>query len=153
MRYLVCRTYQRFTKTGGCTCHCIQEQTVTRAVVAKLREACGACLEPAALLPAARSAVAEAHGGENPTAEIRALRAKIGRLTTVLDRMYLDQLSGLLAEADFARLYRQAREERGALERRVTELERRESPGAGDKAGGPWFSVFWMRLVTTGSFW
>ena len=60
---------------------------------------------------------------------------KIGRLTTVLDRMYLDQLSGLLAEADFARLYRQAREERGALERRVTELERRESPGAGDKAG------------------
>ena len=86
-------------------------------MVAKLREACGACLEPAALLPAARSAVAEAHGGENPTAEIRALRAKIGRLTTVLDRMYLDQLSGLLAEADFARLYRQAREERGALER------------------------------------
>ena len=71
----------------------LQEQTVTRAVVAKLREACGACLEPAALLPAARSAVAEAHGGENPTAEIRALRAKIGRLTTVLDRMYLDQLS------------------------------------------------------------
>ena len=135
VRYLVCRTYQRFTKTGGCTCHCIQEQTVTRAVVAKLREACGACLEPAALLPAARSAVAEAHGGENPTAEIRALRAKIGRLTTVLDRMYLDQLSGLLAEEDFARLYRQAREERGALERRVTELERRESPGAGDKAG------------------
>lgn len=135
VRYLVCRTYQRFTKTGGCTCHCIQEQTVTRAVVAKLREACGACLEPAALLPAARSAVAEAHGGENPTAEIRALRAKIGRLTTVLDRMYLDQLSGLLAEADFARLYRQAREERGALERRVTELERRESPEAGDKAG------------------
>ena len=101
-------------------------------MVAKLREACGACLEPAALLPAARSAVAEAHGGENPTAEIRALRAKIGRLTTVLDRMYLDQLSGLLAEADFARLYRQAREERGALERRVTELE---SPEAGDKAG------------------
>ena len=101
-------------------------------MVAKLREACGACLEPAALLPAARSAVAEAHGGENPTAEIRALRAKIGRLTTVLDRMYLDQLSGLLAEADFARLYRQAR---GALERRVTELERRESPEAGDKAG------------------
>ena len=101
-------------------------------MVAKLREACGACLEPAALLPAARSAVAEAHGGENPTAEIRALRAKIGRLTTVLDRMYLDQLSGLLAEADFARLYRQAREERGALERRVTELERRESPEAGD---------------------
>lgn len=73
--------------------------------------------------------------GKIPRAEIRALRAKIGRLTTVLDRMYLDQLSGLLAEADFARLYRQAREERGALERRVTELERRESPEAGDKAG------------------
>lgn len=71
VRYLVCRTYQRFTKTGGCTCHCIQEQTVTRAVVAKLREACGACLEPAALLPAARvcrsrgSWRGKSHGG-NP---------------------------------------------------------------------------------------
>ncbi|UQT46964.1 hypothetical protein M5E87_17485 [Flavonifractor plautii] len=92
---------------------------------------------PGACGPAARRPVCRSRGSwrENPTAEIRALRAKIGRLTTVLDRMYLDQLSGLLAEADFARLYRQAREERGALERRVTELERRESPEAGDKAG------------------
>ncbi len=90
---------------------------------------CHECGHPLAVLNRKNSR------GENPTAEIRALRAKIGRLTTVLDRMYLDQLSGLLAEADFARLYRQAREERGALERRVTELERRESPGAGDKAG------------------
>ena len=48
--------------------------------------------------------------------------------------------------------YRQAREERGALERRVTELERRESPEAGDKAGAL-VQRFWMRLVTTGSFW
>ena len=33
--YFVCRTYQRFTKAGVCTCHSIKEKTVTDAVIAK----------------------------------------------------------------------------------------------------------------------
>ena len=55
--YFVCRTYQRFTKAGVCTCHCIREKTVTDAVVAKVREVCQACLNPDELLPMAREAV------------------------------------------------------------------------------------------------
>ena len=35
--YFVCRTYQRFTKAGVCTCHSIKEKTVTDAVIAKVR--------------------------------------------------------------------------------------------------------------------
>ena len=35
--YFVCRTYQRFTKAGVCTCHSIKERTVTDAVIAKVR--------------------------------------------------------------------------------------------------------------------
>ena len=34
MLYFVCRTYQRFTKAGACTCHSIKEKTVTDAVIA-----------------------------------------------------------------------------------------------------------------------
>ena len=34
--YFVCRTYQRFTKAGVCTCHSIREQVVTEAVLAKV---------------------------------------------------------------------------------------------------------------------
>ena len=42
--FFVCRTYQRFTKAGVCTCHSIKEQTVTEAVLAKVREVCQAYL-------------------------------------------------------------------------------------------------------------
>ena len=31
--FFICRTYQRFTKAGVCTCHSIKEQTVTDAVI------------------------------------------------------------------------------------------------------------------------
>ena len=33
--FFVCRTYQRFTKAGVCSCHSIKEQVVTEAVLAK----------------------------------------------------------------------------------------------------------------------
>lgn len=49
--YFVCRTYQRFTKAGVCTCHSIKEKTVTDAVVAKVREICQAYLVPTNCCP------------------------------------------------------------------------------------------------------
>ena len=36
--FFVCRTYQRFTKAGVCTCHSIKEETVNEAVLTKVRE-------------------------------------------------------------------------------------------------------------------
>ena len=58
--YFVCRTYQRFTKAGVCTCHSIKEKTVTDAVIAKVREVCQAYLNPDELLPVAQEAVENA---------------------------------------------------------------------------------------------
>ena len=49
--YFVCRTNQWFTKAGGCTSHTIKEETVTQAVVEKVREVCGAYLQADQLLP------------------------------------------------------------------------------------------------------
>ena len=51
--FFVCRTYQRFTKAGVCTCHSIKEQTVTEAVIAKVKEVCQAFLCPDRLQPIA----------------------------------------------------------------------------------------------------
>ncbi len=130
--YFVCRTYQRFTKAGVCTCHSIKEKTVTDAVVAKVREVCEAYLDPAELLPVAQKAVEEAHKAESHEAETQALRGKIDSLTASLDRMYLDKLSGLLAEADFERIYQRIKLERSGLEEKLKELEqRRGSPAKG----------------------
>jgi hypothetical protein len=58
--FFVCRTYQRFTKAGVCSCHSIKEQVVTEAVLAKVREVCEAYLDPKNLQPIAVDAVEKA---------------------------------------------------------------------------------------------
>ena len=127
--FFVCRTYQRFTKSGVCTCHSIKEKTVTDAVIAKVWEVCEACLNPRELLPIAREVVECARKENAPEAEMQAIQSKIDSLTANLDRMYMDRLSGLLAEADFERIYSKVKWERSLLEEKRQELElQKKSP-------------------------
>ena len=127
--YFVCRTYQRFTKAGVCTCHSIKEKTVTDAVIAKVREVCEACLNPGELLPMAQEAVEQAQKENALETEMQTLQSRIDSLTANLDRMYMDRLSGLLVEADFERIYSKVKLERSLLEEKRQELElRKKSP-------------------------
>ena len=127
--YFVCRTYQRFTKAGVCTCHSIKEKTVTDAVVAKVREVCQAYLNPDELLPVAQEAVEKAGKRGDLEAELQALQSRIDSLTANLDRMYTDRLSGLLPEADFQRIFGRIKLEREQLEEKRQGLElRKKSP-------------------------
>ena len=121
--YFVCRTYQRFTKAGVCTCHSIKEKTVTDAVVAKVREVCQAYLNPQDLLPIAKEAVEQANKQNPLEAELQSIQGKIDSLTVNLDKMYMDRLSGLLTEADFRRIYDRIKLERTQLEEKRQELE------------------------------
>ena len=123
--YFVCRTYQRFTKAGVCTCHSIKEKTVTDAVIAKVREVCQAYLNPDELLPMAR----EARKQSGLEMELQTLQSKIDSLTANLDRMYTDRLSGLLPEADFQRIFGRIKLEREQLEEKRQALEfQKKSP-------------------------
>ena len=127
--YFVCRTYQRFTKAGVCSCHSIKEKTVTDAVIAKVREVCEAYLNPKELLPIAQEAVEQARKENTQETEMQAIQNKIDSLTVNLDKMYMDRLSGLLAEADFERIYSKVKLERSLLEEQRKELElRKKSP-------------------------
>ena len=127
--YFVCRTYQRFTKAGVCTCHSIKEKTVTDAVIARVQEVCQAYLNPDELLPVAREAVENVRRQSSLEAELQALQSKIDSLTVNLDRMYTDRLSGLLPEADFQRIFGRIKLEREQLEEKRQELElRQKSP-------------------------
>ena len=127
--YFVCRTYQRFTKAGVCTCHSIKEKTVTDAVVAKVREVCQACLKPDELLPMAREAVENAGKGSGLKMELQDLQSRIDSLTANLDRMYTDRLSGLLPEADFQRIFGRIKLEREQMEEKRQALEfQKKSP-------------------------
>ena len=121
--FFVCRTYQRFTKAGVCSCHSIKEQTVTEAVIERTREVCEAYLNPERLRPIAAAAVAASGRLDGREEELSALHARIDSMTAHLDRMYMDRLNGLLADVDFERLYRRIKAERTALEEKLRELE------------------------------
>ena len=127
--FFVCRTYQRFTKAGVCTCHSIKEQTVTEAVLAKVREVCQAYLSADELLPMAQKAIETARAADSTEAEIQSLQNRIDTMTANLDRMYMDKLSGILNEDDFQRIYLKVKSDRANLEDQLKELEKKkESP-------------------------
>ena len=127
--FFICRTYQRFTKAGVCTCHSIKEKTVTDAVIAKVQEVCKAYLNPSELLPIAQEAVSQAQQENALENELQAIQGKIDSLTANLDQMYMDKLSGVLSETDFQRIYQKVKADRTQLEEKRKELERqKESP-------------------------
>lgn len=128
--FFVCRAYQRFTKAGVCTCHSIKEQTVTEAVLAKVREVCQAYLNADTLLPMAEKAVEAARAADRTDTEIQALQGKIDAMTTNLDRMYMDKLSGILNEDDFQRIYLKVKSDRAKLEDQLRELEKKKGSPA-----------------------
>lgn len=121
--YFVCRTYQRFTKEGMCTCHSIKEETVNKAVCSKVQEVCRAYIKPEHLLPIAEKAIKTAQGQSALEAECEAVKSRIERLTASLDQMYADRLSGLLPEADFQRIFQRIKLEREQLEGEWEALE------------------------------
>ena len=121
--FFVCRTYQRFTKAGVCTCHSIKEQTVTDAVIAKVREICEAYLNPDELFSMAQHAVEEAQKHDGVEAEIQSVQSKIESMTTNLDKMYMDKLAGILAESDFQRIYLKVKTDRTQLEEKLKSLQ------------------------------
>ena len=120
----VCRTYQRFTKAGVCTSHTIKEETVTQAVLEKVREVCGDYLQADRLLPQAQRAVAKAIAEADNEKEINPLKAKIDSLTAHLDKVYMDKLGGVLEEPDFQRIYAKVKAGRATLEQRLSQLNR-----------------------------
>ena len=121
--FFVCRTYQRFTKAGVCTCHSIKEETVNEAVLTKVREVCQAYLNPDRLRPIAEEAVENASKAASCEAEMQALQSKITALTTNLDQMYMDRLNSLLSEDDFQRIYQKVKMDRTVLEDRLKSLQ------------------------------
>ncbi len=121
--YFVCRTYQRFTTAGVCTCHSIKEKTVMDAVTDKVRQVSEQYLTADQLLPVAKKSAKEAWQAEGLESEITTLRAKIESMTTNLEKMYMDKLAGVLDDADFERIYLRIKADRAVLEQKLSPLE------------------------------
>lgn len=124
--FLICRTYQRFSMAGVCTCHCIKEKTVTDAVLEKVREICEACLKLEGLLTMARFVLSKADKANTAEDEARSLEGRINALTDNLDKMYMDKLGGVLSEEDFQRIYLKIKEDRTQLEKKLLKVRKWE---------------------------
>jgi len=131
--YFVCRTYQRFSKAGVCTCHNIREKTVTDAVTAGVGEICKVWLNPEKMEEVALAAVEEARKADNAESRIRQLHSEIESMTANLEKMYMDRLSGLLAEADFERIYQKFKADRAVLEKRLKDMESEKESQVGSE--------------------
>ena len=121
--YFMCRTYQRFTKSGACTSHCIKENVITQAVLSKIDEVCKSFINSRELLPVAQKVIKIADETAQTESEICELKSKISLLTANLDKMYMDRLNGILADSDFERIYKQVKSERAALQEKIKDLE------------------------------
>ena len=124
--YFVCRTYQRNTRAGVCTCHSIKEQTVTDAVIARVQEMCRQFLNPDKLLLVAEEAIKHTQEESVTEREAQSVQTRIDSLTAHLDQMYTDRLSGLLPEEDFQRIFGRIKTERDRLEKKRQELQLRK---------------------------
>lgn len=127
--FFVCRTYQRFTKAGVCTCHSIKEKVVTEAVIGKVREICQAYLRADALIPIAHKTIEDARKADSNETEIQSLQNRIDTMTAHLDKMYMDRLAGILNDEDFQRIYLRVKSDRAKLEDQRKDLQtKKESP-------------------------
>lgn len=125
--YFVCRTYQRFTKQGVCSSHCIKEQLVTDAVLSKVREVCELYLTQEKLLPIAQEAMSQKKKQSSIEERRVALQSQIDNLASNIDKVYMDKLDGLLSDDDFARIYSRVKAQRDSLSEKLLELDRLEA--------------------------
>ena len=103
--YFVCRTYHRNANNKICGSHCILVDTLTNAILNKIRQICSDYLEETESLSAEDQAAHNAQLQEAAEAEITALENAITLTSTNLEQIYTDRLTGVLAPDDFQRFY------------------------------------------------
>lgn len=122
--YFVCRTYQRFTKSGQCTCHTIREETVTQAVLEQVRTVCQQYLDQVDMqkltLQAQKKLEAEKR---RQGKDAVALKKQLEELHAKIDKVYDDHLSGTLQGEDFQRIYKKLKEQESILHGKLAAIK------------------------------
>ena len=125
--YFMCRTYQRFTRSGVCSSHCIKEQKINEAIREQIRAICKRCMNTEKLLAIAQREIQMATERDRQRQEFLKLEKLREQLTAQLDRVYMDKLGGALDADDFARIYDRIKAERVRIDGRLSELKRADS--------------------------
>ncbi len=134
--YLRCGLFAKSRQLELCTRHSVRIDQLSSIVAQKAREHIRSYYEanPEELTGRAN---AFQERRKNLGAAVRSIRVQIDRQTRVLKELFFQKSDGLLGEALFAEMSRGCIEERNALEKQLTSLERRletlDNPPEGGK--------------------
>jgi len=120
--YFVCRTYQRFTKSGVCTSHTIKEERVTNAIAEHIRDICRSYLSKELIERAVLEVKQEIEKSDSEELEIKRLQSEIDKISKKMDIMYQDRLSGVLDDEDFSRIYSDMKKNRNELQQQLEKI-------------------------------
>ena len=95
----------------------------------KIKDVCKSYMNMTALRSVAEKEVLEQKRLQNLDSDIFTLTKKLDSLTTNLDKMYMDKLSGILSDDDFTRIYTNAKTQRGELEEKIKKLKALKNDG------------------------
>jgi len=120
--YFLCRTYQRFTKSGTCSSHCIRVNVVTDTVVSHIRKICQDHLDNKTCQQVAESVIADISNQNELGAEIKRLTSELNVLNNKMDRLYDDRLNGIIEDIDFTRTYTSLKNARNSTQERLSKM-------------------------------
>ncbi|MCL1845971.1 MAG: recombinase family protein [Defluviitaleaceae bacterium] len=125
--YFVCRTYQRFTKENVCTCHCIRVETVTDAVMKKVKEICRryiSVLDIDGITAEVIQAMFEQRKRQKNS--LANLKTGLDGIKSKIDRAYDDRLDDLIAEDDYQRIYKRLKAEEAEMQNKLADFDESE---------------------------
>ena len=125
-----CRTYQRFTTNSACTLHYIGVDTVTDAVLTKVKEICKryvSLLDLGQITDEVNGRMlAQQKRRQNSASNIK---ANLEALKSKIDRVYIDRLSDKIDEEDYQRIYSKLKAEQGSLQSKLDAADDSDNGG------------------------
>lgn len=125
-----CRTYQRFTTNSACTLHYINVDTVTDAVLVKVKEICQryvGLLDLGEITDEVNGKLlSERKRQKNSAANIK---ANLEAIKLKIDRVYGDRLSDMIAEEDYQRIYSKLKAEQASLQSKLDTIDSSDNEG------------------------
>ena len=119
--HFICRTYQRFSKSGACTCHYSPVDEVTEAVVDTVKDVCSRYLSASFLASEAEKVLNNVIANDSAEKEIRKLESKYRSLIAKMDSEYSRRLHGNLDAAAFAQRYADMKKQRDQIGQQIRE--------------------------------
>lgn len=128
--YFICRTYQRFSKSGTCTCHYNRIDEVTEAVVEKVKQVCGKYLTEPLLAAEAKKSLNKEVMEDPVEKEIRSLESKLRSITKSMDNEYNKRLAAGVALEAFQQRYGKLKSQRDQIGQKLQKLKAMQKPSA-----------------------